>query len=69
MLLNLEFNIILVLIFKMSEIGRAASVECGRSQSFCIRRKSSTFLAERVRENQLQWMFNRRKTKLAKTSE
>ena len=32
------------------------------------RRSNSTLLTDQVKENQLQWMFNRRKSQLAKTS-
>ena len=47
--------------------GRKTSLSC-RSSSVQSHRRSSTVQIDQVKENQLQWMFNRRKTLLEKTS-
>lgn len=52
----------------MSQVtGRKTSLS-SRSSSVMSRRSNSTLLTDQVKENQLQWMFNRRKSQLAKTS-
>ena len=63
-----QFNIFLLIIL-MNELNRPSTVCSTRRSSFSMRRKSSVGLTEQVKENQLQWMFNRRKDQLAKTSE
>ena len=52
----------------MSQVtGRKTSLS-SRSSSVMSRRSNSTLLTDQVKENQLQWMFNRRKSQLARTS-
>ena len=60
----IPIKIIIKTVNKMST-QRPLSVHSTRSS---IRRKSTQILPSMIKENQLSWMFNRRKAELTKTS-
>lgn len=52
----------------MSEASGRRSAMTSRMTSISKKKMSCPFLNDQVKENQLQWMFNRRKNQLEKTS-
>ncbi len=52
----------------MSEVSGRKSAMTSRLTTLSKRKLSCPFLNEQVKENQLQWKFNRRKSKLEQTS-